>query len=459
MVFTLILSFSLIVFAQTVTETPLPVKMSPVKSEVESLVSLFSNKKYDDAIVLAAQIIEKYPTAGDIYTIRGLSYLQKGEKEKAFGDFSKSLEVSLSENLKTTARKMKIVTAYDLKKYDVAIKEATLLIEKNSKDPKDFLFRGWSYFYINEYKSAVADFDFALSIDPKIKGIRRFRATAHNNLGNYEKAIEDINDELKLDPTARIEVFQIRATAYRKLGKIESADADEKKYQEFINRQTAERQSVQKINELVAAAKTFFDQGNLDQAIKIFNEILSITDKKSKNLFSYYSNRGRCYFEKGSFDEAFDDYSEAIKLEPNFALGYTFRGEVHLLKNQFDSAIADFNKSIELNSKDILVFRRRAEAFYLKKDFKASIKDCEEVIKRNPKYRSAWYYRAASYLEDNNFNAALADITEYIKLGDQDVFGLRLRAKIYRKLGEETLAKDDEEKALTLDQIKKIVGI
>jgi tetratricopeptide (TPR) repeat protein len=458
-VFIIILSFSSIVFAQTTSETPPPVNLSPVKSEVEKLVLLFTNKQFDEAIELSAKIIEKYPTSGDIYTIRGLSYLQKGEKEKALSDFSKSLEVNLSEKLQTTARKMKIVTSYDLKKYEITIKEATILIEKNSKDPKDFMFRGWSYFYTNDYKSAVADFDFVLNMDAKIKGIRRFRAAAHNKLGNYDKAIEDINDELKLDPTAKSEVFQIRATAYRKLGKTESAEADEKKYEELNARLIADRQNTQQLNDLIVAARKFFDQGDLDQAIKTYTEILNATDKNSKNLFSYYFNRGRCYFEKGLYDEAFNDYNDALKLQPDFAFGYIFRGEVYLLKKQIDSAIADFNKSIELNAKDILAFRRRAEAFYLKKDFKAAIKDCDEVIKRNPKYRSALYYRAASYLEENNFNAALADASEYITLGAQDVFGLRLRAKIYRKLGEETLAKADEDKALTLEQIQKVVGI
>ena len=52
---------------------------------------------------------------------------------------------------------------------------------------------------------------------------------------------------------------------------------------------------------------------------------------------------------KGEFDKAIADFTEAIRLNPQFAWAYWGRGHVYEVNRDFDKAIADFTESIRLD--------------------------------------------------------------------------------------------------------------
>jgi len=53
--------------------------------------------------------------------------------------------------------------------------------------------------------------------------------------------------------------------------------------------------------------------------------------------------------EQGSYDEAIEECTEAIKLDPNLAIAYNNRAVAYLHMGQYDLAIADCTKAIELD--------------------------------------------------------------------------------------------------------------
>jgi len=61
-----------------------------------------------------------------------------------------------------------------------------------------------------------------------------------------------------------------------------------------------------------------------------------------------YNNRGVAYRNKGKFDEAITDCSEAIRLGPNFAHFYNNRGLAYEEEGEQAKAEADFAKAKEL---------------------------------------------------------------------------------------------------------------
>ena len=56
--------------------------------------------------------------------------------------------------------------------------------------------------------------------------------------------------------------------------------------------------------------------------------------------------RGASYAELGDADKALNDYSAAIKLEPDIDIAYDLRGEVFANRGDWSSAQADFDASI-----------------------------------------------------------------------------------------------------------------
>ena len=61
-----------------------------------------------------------------------------------------------------------------------------------------------------------------------------------------------------------------------------------------------------------------------------------------------YNDRGAVYADKGEFDVAIVEFSQAIQLTAMFALTYSDRGLPYSIKGDFDLAIADFSKAIQL---------------------------------------------------------------------------------------------------------------
>ncbi len=62
--------------------------------------------------------------------------------------------------------------------------------------------------------------------------------------------------------------------------------------------------------------------------------------------------RGETLAELGQLDKALADFSEAIRLNPNFAMAYKYRGDVYRRQNQFDLALEDYSKALELGPND-----------------------------------------------------------------------------------------------------------
>ena len=64
-----------------------------------------------------------------------------------------------------------------------------------------------------------------------------------------------------------------------------------------------------------------------------------------------YNNRGITYGEKDEYDAAIKDYSEAIRLKPDYAKAYNNRGVAYRETGDNAKADADFAKEKELKAK------------------------------------------------------------------------------------------------------------
>src|SRR5579875_1944089 len=80
-------------------------------------------------------------------------------------------------------------------------------------------------------------------------------------------------------------------------------------------------------------------------------------------LASVYYNRGIEYDQKGDHDRAIADYSEAIRLRPNYPVAFYNRGVVYGEKGDDDRAIADYSEAIRLRPNYFEPHLNRANAY------------------------------------------------------------------------------------------------
>jgi len=92
----------------------------------------------------------------------------------------------------------------------------------------DAIMDGASHLNTGKTEEALADFNRAITIDPKKAAGYLGRANTLNIMGQYEKAIADYNITLEINPEIA-EAYVNRGSAYSHLGEIEKAIADYEK--------------------------------------------------------------------------------------------------------------------------------------------------------------------------------------------------------------------------------------
>jgi tetratricopeptide (TPR) repeat protein len=60
-----------------------------------------------------------------------------------------------------------------------------------------------------------------------------------------------------------------------------------------------------------------------------------------------YYNQGLSYGELGEYDKAIADFTEVIRIYPDYAEPYVDRGSTYLKLKEYDKAIADYSKALE----------------------------------------------------------------------------------------------------------------
>jgi tetratricopeptide (TPR) repeat protein len=149
-----------------------------------------------------------------------------------------------------------------------------------------------------------------------------------------------------------------------------------------------------------------------------------------------YNNRGNAYYAEKDYDHAIADYTEAIRLDPKYALAHINRGNAYKVKGDYDRAIEDYSEAIRLDPEDALAYFKRGNAYEAKKDYGRAIVDFTEAIQLNPSnantFNSRCWNRA---LADRDLQGALADCNESLRLQPNDANTLNSRGLVQLKLG------------------------
>jgi tetratricopeptide (TPR) repeat protein len=195
--------------------------------------------------------------------------------------------------------------------------------------------------------------------------------------------------------------------------------------------------------------------------MKIFLVLLiSITINKafSQNLqmeedVKYLLNSGFTKDSLNLYDDAIQDYTKAISINPKcpacYILRYTTqvkmenyigaiedlniiidefnndhksdylileRGRHKVQIGNYDEAIEDFNIYIDLSPKDSKAYFNRGLVKFIKEDFKGAISDMTKVIEFSPKNDAALNYRGKSKKELKDYRGAISDFSRAILL-------------------------------------------
>jgi ppGpp synthetase/RelA/SpoT-type nucleotidyltranferase len=132
----------------------------------------------------------------------------------------------------------------------------------------------------------------------------------------------------------------------------------------------------------------------------------------------------------GDLSKARDLYTHLILISPNQHL-YNHRGLVNLSLCRYNEALQDFSTAIEMNPRDIRVYTNRGLAYRMLKDYDSALANFNESLKLNPICTDAFYGRALTYYDMGNIKLALEDCDRAIAINDNFVQAMKFKQFLF----------------------------
>jgi len=123
--------------------------------------------------------------------------------------------------------------------------------------------------------------------------------------------------------------------------------------------------------------------------------------------------QGKEHFEKADYNSAIADFTQAILIDPNMAEAYTYRSWAHGRNNNNEQALIDANEAIRCNPQLAMGYFVRGR---LQSDNDRAIADYNEAIRLDPNHVDAYNNRGVSYENKNDYDRAIADYIKAIRL-------------------------------------------
>lgn len=304
-----------------------------------------------------------------------------------------------------------------------------------------------------EEKQALSAYNKAISLNPEFAKAYNNRGVVKMRLDQFEDAIKDYNEAIRLKQDFLHAVYQNRGNA----------------------------------------------KGTLKQyelAIEDFNEAISIKSDYAEP----YTSRAQAKLALDQYESAFADCEEAIRLKPDLPYAYTSRGRVRLATDDIEGAKADFQTALELakqqdneevkayaerrlqklsedidkletaaeirettqaiqqNSDSPLEDRARAEAYRLQNTGRIaeaiekwqSIANVAEGIDNNTA-ADAWFFVAYLYQQEGEKKQALSAYNKVISLNPELANAYNNRGVVKKRLGQFEDAIKDYDEAVRLN--------
>lgn len=186
----------------------------------------------------------------------------------------------------------------------------------------------------------------------------------------------------------------------------------------------------------------------MEQAFQHYSRALEI----KPNYLDALNARGAVQSMMGRVDHALRDFSMVIKLRSDYFVAYFNRGGVHRTEGRYQQALNDFTKVIQLQPKLDTGYFQRGEVYRLKVDFDRAIKDFDKAIQFKPDSAITYNHRGIAHVNKGNFHRAIVDYTEAIEIQPD-------RAEAYFNRGVTQMRLSEWEEAKSDLNVAKAMGI
>lgn len=265
--------------------------------------------------------------------------------------------------------------------------------------------RGWTLRLTKKYQEAIADFDRAIQLNPKLAWVIASRADTYRLMGIYSEAIINFNDAIQLDANLSWAIADrgVTCLAMRRYGEalrnFDLAIQLDPEYAWAI----ANRAEVYRMRRAPQ---------DLQRALEEFSRAVRLDPDYAWAI----AKRGRVHAQLRHDQEAIEDLTTALDLDPDLAWGYTLRAKVFRRMGRHDDAIADFTRAVQHDPYDAGLIGRRGRSHLAIRSFENALLDFERAIELEPRLDWVIASQAEAYKLMGRLEEALHGYTRALKI-------------------------------------------
>ncbi len=325
-----------------------PLEQSNEEIYIQKANILSRRDQHKDAIQLLEKALEITHDEADVLSLIGMEYLFIEDFENAKYNFMKCLEQDEADY----SALYNIIYCFDyLEQHEAAIQYLNDFLNKNPYCEVAWHQVGKQYTNLEEFKKALAAFDFAIISDDSFIGAYLEKGKVLEKLGKLKAAIESYTITLGLDDPTSFALLRI-GKCYEKLGNSELA-------LQFYNKCVEEDGLLDK--GWIAITDFYFKKKNYQKALYYIDKAINID---SENVM-YWKRYAKINNRLNLFEEAEHGFRRSIELG-NYELDtWLARADILLQLGEFEAAINNLHQAAEFYAESAEIEYRLAGVHYL----------------------------------------------------------------------------------------------
>ena len=147
-----------------------------------------------------------------------------------------------------------------------------------------------------------------------------------------------------------------------------------------------------------------------------------------------YYKAGEDFLNVANFEDAIDQFTKAIEIDPDYDKAYIARASAYEKLNNYKAAAEDFERAIVFDEKNHELYYMAGYAYYKVKNNQASLANLNKAVEKKSNYLEAYQVRSQVYLQLERYEEALEDCKKCLRLkeNEQNYYNL---AQVYEQLG------------------------
>jgi len=126
-----------------------------------------------------------------------------------------------------------------------------------------------------------------------------------------------------------------------------------------------------------------------DKAVESLRKATALDHKYASDLAAVYQGRGYTAAKNQQFQEAVQDFTEALKIKSNDPRIYEQRAAAEMKVYDYDKALADYSEASKLKPNEVRYYNYRAYIYETKEDTQNSMAETDKALKIDPNNQEA----------------------------------------------------------------------